>query len=438
MDTIKNVTQLFIGKDPSRGAVVDEVINVYTQLADGEIVLTNPANVVLNNTTTAAEAALGFKFIQRSGTKLIHSDIVLPYMVRHYNLTATAKETQQLDFVGSNGTTGSIGTVASNIYTIRLNCLDKTTAGFMQQKIKEGFYKSNANATSYTQWAIAEGLVKSLIANYSRETEQDITFGVTNSGANVDLGTGAGTVTFTKGSIYAVFGTAIDDATANAILLVGDLLAATDAKTEAMYRVVAIDVPTETATLNIPWQAETVTIANATVGRVIGATAQAADYGVKLQGVDREFKAGYYWSNVNFWDTQVDFGALAGEILITTTAAFPGNGTGQYVANLEGELQADEFIYRGFPEAGVVNRTDGIGTTWYDVCIIEHKHNLEAAQGTPTESPKSIMIAWDVDVNGDGTLVSNSMEADALGLLALDQIIVTLWGIGSAQVGNVT
>jgi hypothetical protein len=220
--------------------------------------------------------------------------------------------------------------------------------------------------------------------------------------------------------------------------LVGDLLAATDAKTEAMYRVVAIDVPTETATLNIPWQAETVTIANIVVGRVIGATAQAADYGVKLQGVDREFKAGYYWSNVNFWDTQVDFGALAGEILITTTAAFPGNGTGQYVANLEGELQADEFIYRGFPEAGVVNRTDGIGTTWYDVCIIEHKHNLEAAQGTPTESPKSIMIAWDVDVNGDGTLVSNSMEADALGLLALDQIIVTLWGIGSAQVGNVT
>ena len=72
MDTIKNVTQLFIGKDPSRGAVVDEVINSYTQLADGEIVITNPANVVLNNATTAAEAELGFKVIQRSGTKLIH------------------------------------------------------------------------------------------------------------------------------------------------------------------------------------------------------------------------------------------------------------------------------------------------------------------------------------------------------------------------------
>jgi hypothetical protein len=432
MDTIKNVTQLFIGKDPTRGAAVDELINIYTQLADGEVVITTPGNVVLNNATTAAEAALGFKFIQRSGTKLIHSDIILPYMVRHYNNTPTAKETQQLDYVGWNGVSGSIDGVASNIYTIRLNILDKTTAGFMQQKIKEGFYKSNSLAASYTQEAIALGLVASLVANYSRETEQDITFGMTNGGART-AATGTGNVTFTKGSKVILAATDID-----AVLAVGDLVGSDDTVlTAVLYKVVSIDTVAQTATLSGAYQGATTTVADTLVAIVATATALAAGYGVKLLGVDREFKAGYYWSNVCFWSTQIDF-ANAGPSLITTTAAYPGVGTGQYIANLEGELQADEFIYRGFPEAGVVNRTDGIGTTWYDVLVIEHEHNLKAAQGTPTESPKTIMVAWDVDINGDGTLVSNAQEADTLGLLALDQIIVTLWGIGSAQVGNVT
>jgi len=432
MDTINNVTQLFIGKDPSRGAAVDELINAYTQLADGEIVLTNPENVVLNNATTAAEASRGFKIIQRSGTKLIHSDIILPKMVRHYNLTATGKETQQLDYVGYNGVSGALDTIASNIYTIRLNILDKTTAGFMQQKIKEGFYKSNAVAASYTQQAVALGLVKSLIANYSRETEQDIVFERINGGAQANaMGTATGSVV--KGSKFVVFSEDMTAITTNGALI---RFGATGAGVAPVYVVAGNDGGAAAARvyeLDVPWQGAT----NATFAAASLETVTEGAWGVKIQGVDREFKAGYFWSNVIFWETQLDFGD-AGTTVVTSTAAYPGNGTGQYVANLEKELQADEFIYRGFPEAGVVDRTDGIGTTWYDVCVIQHDHELKAAQGTPTESPKTIMIAWDVDVNGDGTLVSNAAEADALGLLALDQIIVTLWGIGTAQVGNVT
>ena len=427
MDTIRNVTQLFIGKDPTRGAVVDEVINVYTQLADGEVVITDPHNKVLNNATTAAEADLGFKVIQRSGTKLIHSDVVLPKKVLNYNSNPTAKETQQLDYVGFNGVAGSITGVASNIYTIRLNILDKTTAGFMQQKIKEGFYKSNAAAASYTQQRIALGLQASLVANYSRETEQDLVFQRLNGGAALAA---LGNITFTKGSKYIT--SAADD---TLTMLVGSLIRAEAALTSPTYVIVGHDSGVGAARvyeLDLAWQGASVAAA------ANAETVTEGDWGISIQGVNREFKAGYYWSNVIFWETQVDFGELAADVLVTSTAAYPGIGTGQYIANLEGELQADEFIYRGFPEAGVVNRTDGIGTTWYDVTVIEYEDTLEAAQGTPTKSPKAIMIAWDVDVNGDGTLVSNAQEADTLGLLALDQIIVTLWGIGSAQVGNVT
>jgi len=429
MDTIRNVTQLQIGAKVALTVIADGVlITNYSQLNDGEIVLVDHLNAKTDGSTTTPHLV---KFIQRSGTLLIHSDLIdLRNGVKTYLITSGADETQQTDYVGSNGVTGSITGVASNIYTIRLNILDKTTAGFMQQKIKEGFYKSNANTTSYTQWAIAEGLVNSLIANYSRETEQDITFGVINSGARVALGTGAGTVTFTKGSKYAVFGTAIDDATANPILLVGDLLAAAVGVTVMTYRVVAIDVPTETCELDHVYQGPTVTVANAAVGRVVGATAQAADYGVKMQGVNREFKAGYYWSNVCFWETQIDFGDLAGEVLLTSTAAYPGIGTGDYVANLEGELQADEFIYRGFPEAGVVNRTDAEASHLgiYDLMVVEHKHTLSAAQGTPTESEKALEIAWRISTN----LVADDV-ADIF------ELLLTAAGVPyTSQVGNIT
>ena len=421
MDTIRNVTQLLIGANVAETTIASGVlVTSGSQFNDGEIFITDVTNHYMDATDVAPNGLM--KYGQARGSDILWSDIIdLKNNLNGYAIGLSAAETQQTDYVGSNGTTGGIVGVASNIYTIRLNCFDKTTAGFMQQKIKEGFYKSNANTASYEDWAIAEGLVNSLIANYSRETEQDITFGVINSGARVALGTSAGDFTFVKGSKFVTTDGTIEDATINAALAVGDLIAAAVGLTVHTYRVVAIDIPTDTAELDHAFQGTTATVGNAAVGRVIAATAQAGDYGVKISGVNREFKAGYFWSNVNFWETQVDFGDLAGDTLITHTAAYPGVGTGDYIANLEGELQADEFIYRGFPEAGVVNRTDAVpgNGALYDVQVIEHEHNLKAAQGTPTESPKTLMIAWRLNTGGGGT------NLNAVAVLAIQEALFT-------------
>lgn len=424
MDTIRNVTQLLIGKDISATASDGDVISVPGDLADGEVVLCTPQNVVTDGT----DAFTKVKFIQRSGNVLIHSDIIdlgKPAYLNNYSIGKAAAEAEQLDFVGWNGVAGDITGVASNIYTIRLNILDKTTAGFMQQKIKEGFYKSNANAASYTPQAIAEALVTSLVKNYSRETEQDIRFELVNGGART-AATGTGNVTFTQGSKFISATTAID-----AVAAVGDLIGEDDTSLQApLYRIVSMDLTAETAVLDRPFQEGTTTALEAAVAIVAAATATAAGWGVRIEGQDREFKAGYFWSNVCFWDTQVDFGDLAGAVLVTKdTAAYPGVGTGDYIANLEGELQADEFIYRGFPEAGVVNRTDAIAGSGigYDVQVIEHEHNLEAAQGTPTKSPKTLMIAWDATAAQGATVVGYW------------QALLTLLGIPyTDQSGNLT
>jgi hypothetical protein len=433
MDTIRNVTQLLIGKAVAESTITDLVlVTSGSQFNDGEIFITDSLNRYLDGSTAALDGLI--KYGQARGSEILWSDIIdLKNNLNGYALGTSAAETQQTDYVGFNGVSaGDITGVASNIYTIRLNILDKTTAGFMQQCIKEGFYKSNANASSYTQQAIAEGLVRSLIANYSRMTEQDLTFGAVNSGARLALATAAGTVTFTKGSKYALFNTDITDATTNAALAVGDLLAAAVGLTVFVYRVVSIDVGLNTAELDHAFQGATATVANNAVGRVLSATALAGDYGVKIQGVNREFKAGYYWSNVMFWVTQIDFTDLAGEVLVTSTAAYPGIGTGDYVANLEGELQADEFIYRGFPEAGVVNRTDAVAGNGavYDVQVIEHEHDLKAAQGTPTESPKTLMVAWKTNAT------ENAVE---LAIVAIQEALFTAANVTfSAQAGNIT
>jgi hypothetical protein len=425
MQTIKNVTQLIVAKDQTQKAGLEATyINALTDLNDGDVVVTDAKNLVFN-AASMPTVVPSFKLIQRSGSKLIHSDIVFQGKVVDYNLTKQDGEDQQVDYVGSNGTTGSLDELASNIYTIRLYIQGSTITDFMQQKIKEGFYKSNTAAASYTQAAVAAGLVKSLVANYSREPEQDIVFDVINSGTRVALGTGAGTVTFTNGSKAAVFGTDIDDATTNAALAVGDLLAINTTKTTGVYTVTAINSTTDTATLDRPFEGATATVANATVGRVVAATAAAADYGVKIAGVDRYYQAGFFASAVTQWKTTVDFGDNQTTTVDESVAAWPGIGTSQQVGTLEKELQSDNSVYRAFPESGVVDDVNVVQGSLYDVTVINFGDNIETGLGMDVNSPKTLQIA----------LENNTAQADDTNtgiITTLNAIIVAKWGTPGA------
>lgn len=221
METIKNVTQLFVVKKQTPTADLEgNVISTYTDLKDGEAAVCDYKNTVIDAASTSGYNR--FKIIARVGNDLIQSDMVHKGTVRSYSVTGQSNEAKQVDYVGYNGSSGSLGTLASTIHTIRLYVDDPTISGFMQQKVKEGFYKS---AASTSQAAIAAGLVESLIKNYSREPEQDLLFERVCSGTKVALGTSVNTVTLTKGSKYFT-ATDIDDATgAGTALAVGDYLA---------------------------------------------------------------------------------------------------------------------------------------------------------------------------------------------------------------------
>ena len=414
MQTTRNVTQLFVGANIAKTAAAGNVINSIASLGNGEIAVVNPVNNVQLTTAGLPAGLDGFKLIQRSGNRLIHSDVVKAGTVRKYtiSLPATFPATEQVDYIGYNGTAGSIADlIANNIYTVRLYVLDSTINGFMQQKIKEGFWKSGAAAPN--QRAVAKNLVESLIKNYSREPVQDIRFERINSGALLNA-IDVFTATVVNGSKAVVFS---GDATA--IVTVGSLLriGGTGAGTTPVYVVESVDAGVGAArvyTLDIPYQGATATIAAANIE-----TVNEGNWGIQIAGVAQAYD-GKFFGEPTVWKTTIDFTDNQLTTVTNATAASPGTGNYDVLARLEKELQADEYVYRNFIEGAPVDRTDVLAGTTYDVVVIEYDGEIESGLGTTVKSPKTLMIAS----------AGNAAQADvaAIGWLTLlNQLIVTTW-----------
>ena len=381
--------QLFVAKNIAASGSEGSLATT-TTVADGEVVITDAKNEILDATSLPATLDK-FKFVANAGGVLVHSDLVEKGGVNKYELGLQSAEVQQVDYVGYNGSSGSITPLTADlIYTIRLYVLGVTKADFMQQMIKEGFYK--ASSTTPTQKEVASGLHISLIKNFSREPEQRILFEMVADGTRTALGTAAGDVTFTNGS-KIISATDIDDATTNAALAVGELIGVAAGTTVGVYEIESIDTTANTATLTVPFQGATATIANATVGRVT--VANQTNFGLKLTGLDLNFVVGKFASNVVSWNTTVDFdSSVTSNGDGNSVAAYPGIGTYQQVAQLEKELQADEYVFRSFVEGAPADRAQAASGLLYDMCLLEFDGTIKSGGGTlDVHSPKQIMVA---------------------------------------------
>jgi len=431
METIKNVTQLLVAKNISKTATANLVIETYDQIADGEVCVVDPRT---NKQVTSAGytdgfPACGFKLIQRSGTKLIHSDIIKPGTIRSMTISLPANNAaaEQIDYVGFNGTSGALDVINNNLYTIRLYILDSTIMGFMQQKVKEGFYKSNSAATESD---IAAGLVNSLIANYKREPVQNILFERVSSATTVASSGGVWSVTKNSKFVKVVesAGSAADAGkydSDGSILTVGDFIRFGHAttKTYPIYRIVSISgagTATCTIELDAPYQGTSnVSLAATSVGCMASATGLAGDFGIKISGVSSAYDGKFFGMPVTF-KTTVNFSDEQTTTVTNAQTASVGTGNYDVLARLEKELQADEYVYRVFLEGAPVDRTDVISGTTYDVVTIEYDHIEVSSLGVEVRSPKTLVIAQ----------AGNGAQADvaAIGWLTLlNHIVVTTW-----------
>jgi hypothetical protein len=431
METIKNVAQLFVGANIAKTATANLVIDQVTDIADGEVCVVDPRT---NTQVTSAGypagfPACGFKLIQRSGARLIHSDIIKPGSIKTMTITLPAANaaSEQIDYVGYNATAGSLDLFNNNLYTIRLYVLEPTISGFMQQKIKEGFYKSTSAATQYL---VASGLFHSLYKNYSREPIRNIRFQRVCSAA--DSATSGGAVSVSYGSkivsIPESAPAASDGGSYNGdvgTLVVGDFLRFGAAANTAMpvYRIAAITGAASAActiTLDHEYQGATASIAAANVAAITSAAGLAANWGLQISGIPQVYDGNFYGQPIS-WVTSVDFNDLQASVVTQVSAASPGTGTYDVLARLEKELQADEYIYRSFVPGAPVDRTDVLATT-YDVVTIEYDGIEEGGLGSQVRSPKRIYVAS----------AGNAGQADvaAIGWLTLlNNIVVTTWAV---------
>lgn len=389
MYTQKNVNYLVIGGTANK----ETTLNTISAMNTGEIGIFTPEGVRITEATAATSAAAEFEIVAKlaDGTiqkspKYKKADIVKA-VVKAYTAG-----TVQTDYIGYNGTTGSIDVINSNLYKIHIQVQELLKANSDGRKMKYGAYESSSSAT---QAEIASGLLKSLINNFSREAEKFIVFTMLADHAGASVGAAADTVVGNIGSTKVL----ITDTGANTSVIalsVGDYFRAGTAVTSPVYKIVGSTVGTGggTLTLDVPLQAAVNLVGN-TAEYITAAQMATANCGIKLLGQALSFTTGKFNDEVAMWETQlVDFEDTTETF--KSTAATRGTGTVNQVKQMEWFYQKNEG--ESFAEpfsttfAKRTNADSAVGGGGYDLLTLQFETKNVVAFEQPV-SPQSIVLA---------------------------------------------
>jgi len=404
--TQNDVMQLLIGKDigasPTTSAASPILDATDTYLADGEIAVCNSHNIVLSAASVSTDdivAESGIKLIQRSGTKLIHSDLIKQNNILSYKGQTDTAAAEQLTYIGYNATSGAIEVANSKLYVVRLSLKELDQTGQQQEMILNGPYKSTAAAT---EDAIANGLALSLANACNRQTVKPIKVELISNSAYVSTGAFAHDVTVVNGEKQVTVGTNSQYNT-NVELAVGNYVrfSATPAVTgcavsDGVYKVLTLD-STTTFSVDRPIEAASGSYTSSkAVATVINAVkVAAADWGIKLTGIARTMTLGKYkYSKVEF-KVGLDSSLSFGDTPITyNTAMTLGTGTYNAIAQLEWELEGN----RGNEYKGDfmhdAEKADADAAATYDTISITYfgDHPVVGVGATPRRN-KQLIVA---------------------------------------------
>ena len=327
------------------------------------VVASKDANSVIYTSPTYAKANIS------SASRLVHT-------------AATA----QLDYLGSNGTSGSIDVINDNLYKLNIQVQELLRSSSDGRRAKFGAYLSDSSAT---QAEIAIGLTGSLIYNFDREAEQFITFkAVSDVALAADFGFDATfDMTVVKGSDIITSETATPAYNTGTALAIGDFIrlgvvGAGVALTDDVYEVKSFPTTT-TIKVDRKVQVASGVYADATGDATVitAALGAAGDWGVALTGAALGFVTGKENYEVARWESQmVDFGNTTDNR--GTTAATPGSGVINQMKQLEwfvrgndGETGRESFSTTHSPVQVVSDAVTGGG---YDMIRLtfDNKDNV--------------------------------------------------------------
>lgn len=307
--------------------------------AAGEVFVTDASGTLLDTTTVALADKIMIMQSQGSALPVIISPVIKKSNVLTYEGGRYTAPVQGISYIGYNGTTGSIDVVNDNAYTALVYTYDSPTWAEKSPAII-GYYKSDSSAT---EQEIADNLCLSMYQNKKNiQAAKPFTVERVNSGAGAATNDAAVTLTEDSQTVTAP--------NIAAAASVGDYIRIGGQSTGTLpvYKITAISG--NDLTLDVPLDAATT---SATIYRLVAATAQAGDFGLKLTGRAQPVSQSliqngglqeYYF--VRFKPNLVGFGATSTDY--NNTVAVSGSGVPAQVGVLERQLLGNEgFLHPG-------------------------------------------------------------------------------------------
>jgi hypothetical protein len=394
MFTEKNVLHFAVGSNQAAYKAGD-----LDSLAVGQIAVVSIANVV-DNLGDAVTGRVRLVYKSSDGELIFSPVIDTAYITTNTAVEYTAA-TQQLSYIGYNGSSGAIDATDNNLYSLDIEIEEDLMMLAPHPYIKAAFYTTSTGAT---QEGIAGELIKNLVNNFSRDAEDRIRFSrLSDAATEADVvGT---TAAVAHGSRQVTLGVTYTGLVINDYLSLDGVL----------YKVINI-VGNTTITLDIPYQGITELIATGDALRVTNANAIAADWGIRFQGLARtNFREGVYKYQVYGFKLLTSEGEHTGSNPTTTrtwgatnftTAVQANKGIGTYEETAEIEWFAqgnrgDGIRVESYSPARLI-RKDVVQEAGkgYDYITLEWNDNYQAQIGNVALSFKQLIIATHSDATG--------------------------------------
>jgi len=293
---------------------------------------TNEIHTVHEDGTASGVLAAGdlFKISQKDADGNVRSTPLLAWnnLIKATGKATDGTTTEQSSVFGWNGTSGSIDAINSNRYTVRVNFKNNVDMFSKQSDLHFFEYVSDANAT---QLEVADKIQQAMCASEkfsgkaSGKKRASVKVELLSAAVvTEDVAASGGTAAFVNGSKSVTIGN-------TPTFVVGDYITAAADDATPRYKVVAISG--NVATLSVPYQGATATIADNVAKRINAATMAAAAAGIKITGIVQDWKLGLIKYDQITFDVNLD--GWGDTTAVADTSAVSADGQGQKIAELE-------------------------------------------------------------------------------------------------------
>jgi hypothetical protein len=418
--------KLFAGADVARsaGATAGTVVSPGI-LAVGEIVITDPSNVILSTATVLTASAI--KVVMGRGTteNMWESQLFNFNDISAYTGTPFASKVQQVSYYGynANTNTGSFQPINNNYYSLVVSFYELVSqeASALMNPIIVDFLSDG----SATQPEVVNGLYRNLVRQLSYWTRRPILAEMVSSASG--QATNDAAAALTQGSPLVT--SAPNLATTAGI--VGDYIRVGSQSNDLdeVYLIVATD-GVSTLTLATPFQSASVT---SLIHQVLDTDVLAGNMGIRVTGINQPFILDSRPYGLVTFQIGISGGGTTN--LSYQVGAFIGHGTYEQMRTLEAASwrnQGQIFVYTEFPPTTVL--TDLIAAQNHSTLdLVLRKANRAL---TNTDFRAQLCLACALDNNVANTFDTSYTAGLGTGCVDVLDAYVTNFTNLTAQVGN--